>query len=192
MQKENLEQLLKTEDEHLQKLNGIVLKAIEEERLLSEKLIEFEDKNPPFTSRLADRVASFGGSWKFILTFILGMFVWIGINVYLLSKPFDPFPFILLNLILSTIAAIQAPIIMMSQNRKEEKDRQRAINDYLVNLKAEIEVRNVHSKLDLLIAEQMKTLFEIQTAQMELMEDIKSIVSISHSSRKLDGSSFSA
>ena len=91
----------------------------------------------------------------------------------MIRKPFDPYPFILLNLILSTIAALQAHIIMMSQNRKEEKDRERAINDYLVNLKAEIEVRNLHQKLDLLIAEQMKTMFEIQNIQMGLMEDIK-------------------
>ena len=98
------------------------------------------------------------------------------INLYLLSKPFDPLPFILLNLILSSIAAIQAPVIMMSQNRKEEKDRKRAVNDYLINLKSEIEVRNLHHKLDLLMTEQMKTLFEIQKVQMELMEDIKSVI----------------
>lgn len=177
MEKDDLAQLLKTEDEHLQKLNAIVLNAIEEEKLLSEKLLEFEERNPSFTSRLADKVASFGGSWKFILFFLFLMLVWIAANIYMLHKPFDPYPFILLNLLLSTIAALQAPIIMMSQNRKEEKDRQRAINDYLVNLKAEIEVRNVHSKLDLLIAEQMKTLFEIQKAQMDTMEEIKIIVS---------------
>jgi uncharacterized membrane protein len=95
------------------------------------------------------------------------------VNVYFLVKPFDPYPFIFLNLLLSTIAAIQAPLIMMSQNRKEEKDRQRAINDYLVNLKSEIEVRNLHQKLDLLITDQMKTLFEIQKMQMDLMEEIR-------------------
>jgi len=94
-------------------------------------------------------------------------------NVYLLSKPFDPSPFILLNLLLSTLAGLQAPIIMMSQNRKEEKDRQRAVNDYLINLKAEIEVRNLHGKLDLLMTEQMKTLFEIQNTQKDLMEETK-------------------
>jgi uncharacterized membrane protein len=181
MQKESLRQLLETEDEQIRKLNSIVVNAIEEEKLLSEKLIEFEDKSPSFTGRLADGVATFGGSWRFILAFIFIMLLWIGANAYLLSKPFDPFPFILLNLVLSTIAAVQAPIIMMSQNRKEEKDRQRAINDYLVNLKAEVEIRNVHSKLDLLISEQMKTLFEIQKAQMDMMEEIKSIVSDSHS-----------
>lgn len=173
MTKLKLEELLSAESEQLQKLNEIVLKAIEEEKLLSEKLLEFEDRNPPFTSRVADKVAGFGGSWKFILSFGLFMIMWILVNLYLLSKPFDPFPFILLNLLLSTLAAIQAPIIMMSQNRKEEKDRQRAINDYLVNLKAEIEVRNLHRKFDLLMTEQMKTLFEIQQAQMDMMEEIK-------------------
>ncbi len=173
MTKLKLEELLSAESEQLLKLNEIVLKAIEEEKLLSEKLLEFEDRNPPFISRVADKVAGFGGSWKFILSFGLFMLIWILVNLYLLSKPFDPFPFILLNLLLSTLAAIQAPIIMMSQNRKEEKDRQRAVNDYLVNLKAEIEVRNLHRKFDLLMTEQMKTLFEIQQAQMDMMEEIK-------------------
>jgi uncharacterized membrane protein len=173
-----LDLLLDTENEQLRKLNEIVQNAIEEEKLLSEKLLEFEDKNPPFVSRMADKVASFGGSWKFIASFALFMILWIIINVYLLSKSFDPFPFILLNLILSTLAALQAPVIMMSQNRKEEKDRQRAVNDYMINLKSEIEVRNLHGKLDLLMTEQMKTLFEIQKTQMSLMEEIKSIVNI--------------
>jgi uncharacterized membrane protein len=177
MTKIKLDQLLASENEQLQKLSEIVRKAIEEERLLSDKLLEFEDRNPPFVSRLADKVATFGGSWKFIVAFGCFMLLWILTNVYLLGKPFDPFPFILLNLLLSTLAALQAPIIMMSQNRKEEKDRQRAINDYMINLKAEIEVRNLHQKLDLLIAEQMKTLFDIQKAQMELMEDIKEVLS---------------
>jgi uncharacterized membrane protein len=177
MEKEMLTGLLKTEDEQLKKLNDIVVKAINEEKILSQKLKEFEEVNPPFSSKVADKVASFGGSWKFILAFAFFMIVWIVVNVYFLTRPFDPYPFILLNLLLSTIAALQAPIIMMSQNRKEEKDRQRSMNDYLINLKAEIEIRNVHEKLDLLIAEQMKTLFEIQKAQMDMMEDIKNVVS---------------
>jgi uncharacterized membrane protein len=176
MGKVKLDQLLNTENDQLIKLNEIVQRAIEEEKLLSEKLLEFEDKNPPFVSRLADKVATFGGSWKFIISFGLFMFVWIVINVFLLKKSFDPFPFILLNLLLSTIAALQAPVIMMSQNRKEEKDRQRAVNDYMINLKSEIEVRNLHGKLDLLMTEQMKTLFEIQKTQVDLMEEIKSLV----------------
>ncbi len=174
--KVKIDRLLQTENEQLQRLHEIVRQAIEEEKLLSEKLGEFEEKNPPFVSRVADKVAGFGGSWAFILSFLALMLLWILANLYLLQKPFDPYPFILLNLLLSTIAALQAPIIMMSQNRKEEKDRQRAVNDYMINLKAEIEVRNLHGKIDLLMTEQMKTLFEIQKTQVELMEEIKTII----------------
>lgn len=172
-EKEELEQLLDTEDEQLQKLHDIVLKSIEEENLLSSKLVDLEDLNPTLGNKIADKVAVFGGSWKFILLFAAFMLIWIASNLLLLKKSFDPYPFILLNLLLSTIAAIQAPVIMMSQNRKEAKDRQRAINDYLVNLKAEVEIRNMHQKLDLLITDQMKTLFKIQKAQMELLKEIK-------------------
>lgn len=174
MEKIRLEQLLINENEQVQKLNDIVVRAIEEEKLLSQKVFEFEEKQLSFSGRFADSIASFGGSWAFILCFLGFIGAWIAVNLYLLSRPFDPFPFILLNLILSTIAAIQAPLILMSQNRKEEKDRKRAINDYVVNLKAEIEVRNLHQKLDLLMAEQMKTLFAIQGAQIDMMEEIKS------------------
>ena len=173
MTKEEIQSLLETENDRMQQLNQIVLQSIEEEKLLSQKIYDFEDRNPPFSSRVADVVASFGGSWRFIIFFVLFMLVWIGVNLYLLRQPFDPYPFILLNLILSTIAALQAPIIMMSQNRKEEKDRERAVNDYLVNLKSEIEIRNLHQKIDLLISEQMKTLFQIQKAQIERMEEIR-------------------
>ena len=176
MDKDRMKQLLNTEDEHLKKLNEIVLTAIEDEKLLSGKLYDFEETNPSLTSRLADRIAVFGGSWKFILSFGVFMMIWMAINEYVLHNPFDPYPFILLNLLLSTLAAIQAPVIMMSQNRKEEKDRQRAINDYLINLKAEIEVRNLHQKIDLLMSEQMQTLFEIQKAQVELMEETRELI----------------
>jgi uncharacterized membrane protein len=171
--KENgkLKQLLDTENRQLQKLNEIVIQSIEEEKLISKKLYEFEEADLPLSSKLADKVASFGGSWKFIFLFLFIMILWVIFNISIAR--YDPYPFILLNLLLSTIAALQAPIIMMSQNRKEEKDRQRAINDYLINLKSEIEVRNLHQKLDLLISDQMKTLFEIQKIQMELMEEIK-------------------
>lgn len=176
MLKEKLDQLLLTENDQLKKLNIIVVNAIEEEKLLSQKLFESDEKNPAFSSKIADSVATFGGSWKFILSFTAFLVAWMIINVLLLQKPFDPFPFILLNLFLSAIAAIQAPIIMMSQNRKEKKDRQRATNDYLINLKAEIEIRNLHHKIDLLMSEQMQTLFEIQKEQMELMEEIKEVL----------------
>jgi uncharacterized membrane protein len=173
MDKHYLNQLLQTEDAHLQKLHNIVAEAITEESLMSQKLLEFEDSRLPFASRMSDRIAAFGGSWKFILFFGLFIGTWALVNVYVLSKPFDPFPFIFLNLLLSCIAALQAPLIMMSQNRKEEKDRKRAINDYLVNLKSELEIRNVHQKLDLLIAEQMRALFEIQKVQVEMIGDIR-------------------
>ena len=176
MERERLEQLLDTENEQLNKLNDIVLKAVEEEKLLSQKIYEFEEKNTSFPNRLSDSMASFGGSWRFILAFLAFLVIWIIANAFLLKKPFDAFPFILLNLLLSSLAAIQAPVIMMSQNRKEERDRQRAINDYLVNLKAEIEIRNLHRKIDLLMSEQMQSLFEIQRAQVEIMEDIKAIL----------------
>lgn len=173
MIRRKLEAILETEDRHLSQLHDIVVKAIEEENLLSKKLFEFEDTRPGFGSRVADKVASFGGSWRFIITFLAFMMLWMGLNLFLLSRPFDPFPFILLNLFLSAIAAVQAPVIMMSQNRKEEKDRQRAVNDYMVNLKAEIEIRHLHQKIDLLISEQMQTLFETQRLQMEVLDDIQ-------------------
>lgn len=176
MLENNFDDIVASQNEQINKLNDIVQKSIEEENLLSEKLLEFEDRNPSFKSRLADYVANFGGSWMFIISFTFIMFVWISSNLYFINKPFDPYPFILLNLVLSTIAALQAPIIMMSQNRKEEKDRQRAINDYLINLKAEIEVKNVHKKLDLLMTEQMKTLFDIQKTQIDLMNEIRAFV----------------
>jgi uncharacterized membrane protein len=174
------EELLQSEELHIQKLNQLVIEAVKEQELISDKLYEFEDKHPAFTGKVADKVAAFGGSWKFIVSFAVLMVLWMVANAYLLTKPFDPFPFILLNLLLSTLAALQAPVIMMSQNRKEEKDRQRAVNDYLINLKAEIEIRNMHQKLDLLMADQMRTLFDMQKVQVELMEEIKIIIKQKH------------
>jgi uncharacterized membrane protein len=173
MRQDKIEALLAIENEQLKKLNRIVVEAVEEEKLLSNKLGAFEESNIPFSNRIADHVARFGGSWAFIITFLVLMAIWMAVNTWILKHPFDSYPFILLNLILSTLAAIQAPIILMSQNRTEAKDRQRAINDYLVNLKAEIEIRNVHQKLDLLISEQMKTLFEIQSVQVDMIKELK-------------------
>ena len=99
--------------------------------------------------------------------------MWIAANVYLLGeKPFDPYPFILLNLILSCIASLQAPIIMMSQNRQEEKDRERAKKDYMINLKSELEIRLLHEKIDHLIIHQQQELLEIQQLQIDMMNDI--------------------
>ncbi len=167
--------LLKTNNQNLGKLHDIVLKAIEEEQLLSKRL---ENKNigaqQTFGEKLSDSVANFGGSWRFIIIFSVFLVLWMMLNVFIFSdKGFDPYPFILLNLILSSIAALQAPVIMMSQNRKETRDRQQAEDDYIVNLKSEIELRNLHEKIDLLIGAQMKDLFEIQQAQMKKMEDLE-------------------
>lgn len=174
MDKARIEALLKIEDQQLSKLNQIVIEAEQEEKLLSSKLSELEDTTLGLGGRVADRVARFGGSWAFILTFLGLMGLWFLLNTRILSRPYDPYPFILLNLVLSTIAAIQAPVILMSQNRAEEKDRKRAINDYIINLKAEIEIRNIHQKLDLLISEQMKALFEIQRVQVDMLQEVDS------------------
>lgn len=126
---------------------------------------------------MADNVASFGGSWKFIIIFWVVLVVWILTNgIFLMNKGFDPYPFILLNLILSCLAAIQAPIIMMSQNRKEEIDRKRAEDDYIINLKAETQIRNMDEKINILVIEQMKKMFKLQEGQLELLNEIKKIV----------------
>jgi uncharacterized membrane protein len=133
------------------------------------------DKHTPLTrgQKLADKVASFGGSWTFISSFGVFLVIWIICNFYFLSnRGFDPYPFILLNLILSCIAALQAPIIMMSQNRQEEKDRERAKMDYMINLKSELEIRTLHEKIDHLILHQQKNLLDLQVEQIELLENI--------------------
>lgn len=170
----DIEEILTSEKLSLQKMRELVKHSIEEENLLSQKLLEVDKEiEINFSQKLADRIATFGGSWKFILTFIFIMIAWISFNIlHLIHPPFDPYPFILLNLLLSCLAALQAPIIMMSQNRQEEKDRRRAISDYMINLKSELEVRNLHEKFDLLIADQMNSLFEIQKKQLELLQKI--------------------
>ena len=123
--------------------------------------------------RLADGLAKFGGSWTFIGIFMAMMVIWMGINSFvLIEKPFDPFPFILLNLVLSCLAALQAPVIMMSQNRQEAKDRLRAEHDYEINLKAEIEIRKLHERMDHLLMHQWQHLMDIQQLQVHMMEEI--------------------
>ncbi|MBI1341694.1 MAG: DUF1003 domain-containing protein [Terrimonas sp.] len=174
MENSQLGSLFANQSEHIKKLHEIVQKAIDEEKLITDNLM-----NPPREvltrgQRISDKVARFGGSWAFIILFLVVLFVWIFYNsVAPKGKNFDPYPFILMNLILSCIAAFQAPVIMMSQNRQEEKDRQRAENDYMVNMKAELEVRSLHQKVDLLLEEQIKTLFDIQEKQMELLNEIR-------------------
>lgn len=131
------------------------------------------DQQLEFGDRMSDRIASFGGSWTFILAFGGTIFVWIILNtIAWLYRPFDPYPYILLNLVLSCVAAIQAPVIMMSQKRQEAKDRLRATNDYRVNLKAEIEIRHLNEKFDLLLSRQWQHLLEIQRVQVDMMEQL--------------------
>lgn len=168
-----LEQLLEKELGEITNLEKEVLESIQENELLSSNVESELLENLPLGDRMADRIATFGGSWTFIIAFFTFILIWMLINVYLLAtRPFDPYPFILLNLILSCLAAIQAPIIMMSQNRKESKDRQRSEYDYKVNLKAELEIRLLHEKIDHLIVHQNQRLLEIQQIQVDLMEDI--------------------
>lgn len=134
---------------------------------------EIADDKDGFGQRLADKVASFGGSWTFIISFLVILFLWIMANTLLLhNKGFDPYPFILLNLFLSCLAAFQAPVIMMSQNRQEQKDRERAQKDYIVNLRAEVEVRGLHEKMDHMLIHQQQKLLEIQQMQIQLLQDI--------------------
>lgn len=169
----NAKNILSKESEQLKKLQQIVEQAIGEEKLIVENLLNEPQEILTTGQGISDKVARFGGSWKFIISFMILLFIWIVVNTATSdSIIFDPYPFILMNLILSTIAALQAPIIMMSQNRKEEKDRKRNENDYLINLKAELELRSLHQKMDLLLEEQIKVLFESQARQLDLLEKI--------------------
>ncbi len=170
----DIKKLLHSESEQLIKLQNIVKKTIEDENLIIENLL-----NPPKDiltngQEISDKVARFGGSWSFIISFFIILISWIVYNS-LSSKAntFDPYPFILMNLILSCIAALQAPIIMMSQNRQEEKDRKRSENDYLINLKAELEIRSLNQKIDLLLEDQIKMLFDSQAKQIEILKNIE-------------------
>ncbi|MFN7312720.1 MAG: DUF1003 domain-containing protein [Bacteroidota bacterium] len=156
----------------LTQLEKSVLNSLTDKTTLSDK-VDTEEEGLTLGQRVADVVADFGGSWVFILSFIGFLIIWILFNVFwLANKGFDPFPFILLNLILSCIAALQAPVIMMSQNRQEEKDRDRARKDYMINLKSELEIRSLHDKIDHLIIHQQQHLLEIQHIQIEMMNDI--------------------
>jgi uncharacterized membrane protein len=169
-----VESLLEEEKGELTKLEKEVIEGLRKHEILSANPdIDF-NKKLTLGQRLADNIASFGGSWMFIIFFGLFIALWMGINLMtVFAKPFDPYPFILLNLVLSTLAAIQAPVIMMSQNRQEERDRQRAIYDYKVNLKAELEIRQLHQKVDHLLSKQWERLVEIQEIQMELINELR-------------------
>ena len=152
-----------------------VIESIREHDILASKPDDSEFlSRRSFGERLSDRIASFGGSWRFIISFGVFLLLWILANVLLwrgLNAP-DPYPFILLNLMLSCLAALQAPIIMMSQNRQEARDRDRAEKDYQVNLKAELEIRHLHEKLDHLLRQHSERLLEIQQIQVDLLRQL--------------------
>jgi Predicted membrane protein len=161
------------DNRELSALDQAVVESIRQNQIVTDNINKEFESHQTVGARVADKVASFGGSWKFIFIFFAIMAAWIAANsVPLLWRPFDPFPFILFNLVLSMLAAVQAPIIMMSQNRQEARDRRRAENDYEVNLKAEIEVRVLSEKMDQLLHHQWQRLLEIQRMQTEMIEDL--------------------
>ncbi len=177
MKKKTVPNFLRQEDLKIKKMNQLVADAIKNNENITKTLLEKSVGTLTLGQKMADGVASFGWSRKFITIFWIILLIWIVTNAFfLMNKWFDPYPFILLNLVLSCLAAIQAPIIMMSQNRKEEIDRQRSENDYIINLKAETQIQNIDEKMNILVIEQMKRMFKLQEGQLELLNEIKKIV----------------
>ncbi len=173
---EYIRSLIADEKGELSNLETEVLDSITRQDILSTHVDQDFESKLTFGQRLSDRIAQFGGSWTFIIFFACVLTAWIATNsAVLLFRPFDPYPYILLNLVLSCLAAIQAPIIMMSQNRQEAKDRARASHDYQVNLKAELEIRQLHQKLDHLLSHQWDHLLEIQEVQFELLSELRGL-----------------
>jgi uncharacterized membrane protein len=171
--KDYIKEVLEDEIGELSTLDNEVIESLHQHEILASNIEEQFERKLTFGERLSDQIASFGGSWRFIILFGVVLVVWIILNAaLLLNRGFDPYPFILLNLILSCLAAMQAPIIMMSQNRAELRDRLRSENDYKINLKAELEIRHLHEKIDHLLRRQYNRLFEIQQIQIELLEEI--------------------
>ena len=169
-----VESFIESEKGELTGIEREVIESIRKQDILATNPIESADRNLTLGQRTADRIADFGGSWAFISIFFAVLVGWMVVNAYLLgAHPFDPYPYILLNLVLSCLAAIQAPIIMMSQNRQEFRDRSRAMHDYQVNLKAELEIRHLHQKVDHLLSHQWEMLVEIQEAQREFLSALE-------------------
>jgi len=179
MDSTQIDNLQTEQNEQLAKLHKIVKDTIANEELIINNLLYPPKEILTRGQTISDKVARFGGSWNFIILFIIFLSGWVLFNIMAPKKDgFDPYPFILMNLLLSFVAALQAPIIMMSQNRKEEKDRQRSENDYLINLKAEMQIRSLHQKMDLLLEDQIKTLYDTQAKQLAMLQEINN---------KLDG-----
>jgi len=169
--------LLKKSEEALTATEKHVIQHLKDRQAISRNIQKEFTEKLTFGQRVADKVAAFGGSWPFIGIFALILVIWIGGNTVMLftfhKKPFDPFPYILLNLFLSMLAAIQAPVIMMSQNRQSAHDRIDAQHDYEVNLKAELEIMSLHQKLDELREKQLLELIELQKKQIEILESLR-------------------
>lgn len=170
---EYVKDVIKADKGELSVLEEQVIVSLKEQELLSQNINVEYDRQRSVGEVMADRLADFGGSWLFIGIFCGVLIIWLVMNsVVMLMKPFDPYPFIFLNLILSCLAAMQAPVILMSQNRQEARDRLQAEHDYRINLKAELEIRHLHEKIDHLLMNQWQRLMEIQQIQMELMEEL--------------------
>jgi len=171
-------EVLKSASQEVYDLEKEMAKSLEEEEVTSRNINKQFEDSLTLGERWADRLDDFGGSWTFITLFIGLLVIWMGVNSWLLiTKPFDPYPYILLNLVLSCLAAIQAPVILMSQNRQKAKDRLRAEHDYEIDLKAEIEIRKLHEKMDHLLMHQWQRLMEVQQLQVNLMEEISQVSS---------------
>ena len=167
-----VEDLLKAETGDIDEIDRRVAESMARNETLAQNIESEYAERRSLGETMSDHLASFGGSWSFLIAFAGFLAVWMAINIALgADRAFDNYPFILLNLVLSTIAAIQAPIIMMSQKRQEAKDRLRSFNDYQVNLKAELEIRHLHEKIDHLISKQFQRLAEIQQVQLEIMNE---------------------
>lgn len=168
----HIRDLLSAEIGELRTLDDSIVERLSRNEAISTDVDADFTRDRSFGERIADKVAQFGGSWTFITLFLAILVVWMAVNsLALASRAFDPYPFILLNLVLSCIAALQAPIIMMSQRRQENRDRLRSQSDYLINLKAELEVRLLHEKLDHVLRQQWDRMTEIQTIQIDMLEE---------------------
>jgi uncharacterized membrane protein len=168
-----IEKLVKTEIGEVTELERQVLDALRKNKLVSDNIEPDIEQQLTFGERLSDKIAEFGGSWRFIILFGIILVFWLILNSFILgNKSFDPYPYILLNLVLSCVAAMQAPVIMMSQNRQEDKDRTRSEHDYQVNLTAELQIRLLHEKVDHIMIDQFRNILEIQEIQLKTLEEL--------------------
>lgn len=179
MNSADIVELTEAADLQTKKLRKIVEDTVAEEKLIIDNLLHPPREILSRGQRISDKVARFGGSWAFIISFMVLLFAWLLYNgIVPVKDRFDPYPFILMNLVLSCVAALQAPVVMMSQNRQEEKDRVRAENDYLINMKAELELRSLHQKMDLLLEEQVRALIDTQARQLDLLKEMQAKIEV--------------